>query len=95
MKRDILDSFLAQLGLKDTDTVFFKNEENRYGIDLHPEIRKKLELIQPDAIYIFNNKPFILFFDLTQKEDSEKEDNIHKQVWSFDNSPIIFMVLLN
>ncbi|KAA6340306.1 hypothetical protein EZS27_011831 [termite gut metagenome] len=95
MKRDILDNFLAQLGLKDTDTIFFKNEENRYGIALHPEIRKKLELMQPDAIYIFNNKPFILFFDLTQKEDSEKEDNIHKQVWSFDNSPIIFIIKEN
>lgn len=56
------------------------------------DIFKKLKLIKPDAFYVFNNQPFILFFDLTSINDKERETEIHKQVWSFDNSPIIFVI---
>jgi hypothetical protein len=61
-------------------------------VPLHFDTQKKLELIQPTAIYVFNKQPFILFFDLTTPTDAEREDDIHKKVWSFDNSPIIFII---
>ncbi|MDR1197702.1 MAG: hypothetical protein LBK94_01645 [Prevotellaceae bacterium] len=92
MYENELDNLLNQFELKDSETVFFKNKENRYSINLPSDIQTKLGLIQPDAIYVFNNQPFILFFDLTGKDDDEKENNIHKKVWSFDNSPIIFII---
>jgi hypothetical protein len=92
MKGSRLDNLLIQLELKDSGAVFFKNEENSFDINLTSELQTKLKLIQPDAIYIFNNQPFILFFDLTEDENLEKESNIHKKVWSFDNSPIVFII---
>lgn len=88
----ILDNLLVQLKLNDTDTVFFRSEDNGYAVDLHSDILNKLELIRPDAIYIFNNQPFILFFDLTGNKNIQQENEIHKKVWSFDNSPVIFIV---
>lgn len=84
-----LNILLGQLGLE--NTVFFRNEENSYLVDLHNDTKKKLELIKPDAIFVFNNQPFILFFDLTYS-NLENEKTIHKQVWSFDNSPVVFIL---
>jgi hypothetical protein len=92
MRKSRLDKFLIQLGLKNSGTVFFKNEDYHFTDVLNFDIQKKLKLIKPDAIYIFNKQPFILFFDLTDSTDLAKEKDIYKKVWSFDNSPIIFVI---
>ncbi|MDR2950077.1 MAG: hypothetical protein LBV71_12825 [Prevotella sp.] len=94
MKQNVsLNKFLIQLGLE--KVVFFKDEEGVYSSVLHFDIQNKLKLISPDAIYIFNNQPLILFFDLTDNTDDKREDDIHKKVWSFDNSPIAFIIKSN
>lgn len=85
-----LNELLSRLGL--LNTVFFKDKEGQYSNGLHFDIQNKLKLINPDAIYVYNNQPLILFFDLTDSLDSKREEDIHKKVWSFDNSPIAFMV---
>lgn len=86
-----LHKLLFKLSLE--KTVFFKNEQNNsYGFDFHPDILNKIKRISPDAVYVFNNQPLILFFDLTNSTDSNKESEIHKKVWSFDNSPIVFIL---
>ena len=87
-----LDNLLTQLELKGSDAVFLKNKEDKFDVFLHFDIKKKLDLINPDAIYVFNKQPFILFFDLTDDKNTEREDEIHKKVWSFDNSPVIFVL---
>jgi len=92
MKENGLNNLLIQLELIKSGAIFFKNEENGYGINLNSDVQTKLALIRPDAIYIFNNQPFILFFDVTEEKDLERENNIHKKVWSFDNSPVIFII---
>ena len=102
MSKSRLEELLVQLKLKNTGTVFFRNEKDEFvdalGIDdsqkieLHFDIQKKLDLIRPAAIYVFNKHPFILFFDLTDEIDKKREDDIHKKVWSFDNSPVIFVI---
>lgn len=92
MKKSNLNILLTQLGLE--NTVLFKDKENDYFLNLLPDIKKKLELINPDAIFVFNNQPFILFFDLTDSND-RNEKIIHKQVWSFDNSPVVFILKNN
>jgi hypothetical protein len=92
----MLSNLLNTLQL--SNSLFFKNEENKFvdvsniEIKLHFEIQKKLEIIQPDAIYVFNNQPFILFFDLTESL-KKREDDVYKKVWSFgNNSPVIFVI---
>lgn len=90
MNKKPLFNFLSQLGL--LDTVLFPQKEGDYAANLHSDVQNKLKLIQPDAIYIFNNRPFILFFDLSSDNNKERENDIHKKVWSFDNSPIIFVI---
>jgi len=92
MSGNALNNLLFHLGLKDSGVVFFKNEEDKFDAPLHFETQKKLELIKPNAIYVFHKRPFILFFDLTSPTDAERESDIHKKVWSFDNSPIIFII---
>ena len=85
-----LKNLLFQLEL--SDTVFFRNKEGDYSSSLHFDVEKKMRLINPDAIYIFNKQPLILFFDLTDNYSQKKEDDIHEKVWSFDNSPIAFII---
>lgn len=89
-----LTNLLSQLQLTDSESIFFFNEkkDNFMLKNISKETLKKLEIIQPDAYYIFNNQPYILFFDLTGNFSFEKEKEIHKQVWSFDQSPIIFII---
>lgn len=84
---------LESLNLLSTEAVFFSDEKN--GLTFHslsPDIQKRLEAIEPDAFFIFNNQPYILFFDLTENQNIDREQKIHRQVWSFDYSPIIFIV---
>lgn len=88
-----LTELLESLDLLSSEAVFFRDEN--YGSILHliyPDIQKRLEIIQPDAFFVFNYQPYILFFDLTQSNSLGREDEIHKQVWSFDYSPIIFII---
>lgn len=56
-----------------------------------PDTAKKIEKISPDAFYVFDNQPYILFFDISNS-DHERETEIHKKVWSFDQSPLVFIL---
>jgi hypothetical protein len=84
-----LSFLLKQLNL--LDAVFFKENGKNYD-GFISEVQKKIEIIEPDAYYVFNKQPLILFFDLTDEKNKVREKEIHKQVWSFDNSPVIFVI---
>ncbi|MFI0430476.1 Eco57I restriction-modification methylase domain-containing protein [Mariniflexile sp. HMF6888] len=84
-----LKNFLKQLDL--SDAVFFKENGEVFN-GFISEVQKKINIIQPDAYYVFNKQPLILFFDLTNQISPDRENEIHKQVWSFDNSPIVFVI---
>lgn len=86
-----LQNLLNELDLLRNEVVFFIEEENWKSL-LSAETRKKLEKINPTAIYIFDGNPYILFFDLTDNIDPERENTIHKQVWSFDQAPLAFVI---
>uniref|UniRef100_UPI0035B425BF Eco57I restriction-modification methylase domain-containing protein n=1 Tax=Flavobacterium sp. TaxID=239 RepID=UPI0035B425BF len=91
MKENKLKKFLSRLGLE--NTVLYRDKENGgYSFDFHIDTKNKLSTIKPDAVYVFNKQPFILFFDLTDIANQKSENEIHKKVWSFDNSPIIFII---
>lgn len=87
-----LNHLLERLNLLSTNAVFFIEKKSKYAPVFTPELQHKLELIRPDAYYSFNCKPYILFFDLSENISNEREEEIHKQVWSFDSAPVIFII---
>jgi len=87
-----LQTCLKKLGL--SDTVFFKENGKEYT-SFETDVKKKIDIIQPNAYFVFNKQPMILFFDLTIERNQKREHEIHKQVWSFDNSPIAFIIKEN
>ncbi|MDP3912286.1 MAG: hypothetical protein Q8R96_00915 [Bacteroidota bacterium] len=89
--RNDLQNLLNELDLLRNEAVFFLDEENWKSL-VTAETRKKLEKIKPTAIYVFDGNPYILFFDLTDIADPEREQTIHKQVWSFDQAPLAFVL---
>lgn len=91
MKENKLKKFLNRLGLEKT-VLYIDKDNGGYSFDFHIDTKNKLSTIKPDAVYVFNKQPFILFFDLTDVTNPKNENEIHKKVWSFDNSPIIFII---
>lgn len=91
MINSCLNNLLAELDLLSNDAIFLLNEKEKWTVFSH-ETRTKLLKISPDAVYAFNNSPYILFFDLTNNINLERERDIHKQVWSFDQAPLMFIV---
>lgn len=89
MKKSPLHSFLSRLKLE-KKVVFRNKDKNSYCIDFHKDIKQRIESIEPDAVYVFNSQPLILFFDLTEQE--RDLDELYKKVWSFDNTSIIFII---
>lgn len=88
-----IENLLNQLGLIENNAVFFRDEKDGSVYNgFSSEMQKKIEIIKPDAYFVFNKQPFILFFDLCQGGNPERENEIHKQVWSFDHAPVIFVV---
>jgi len=90
---NIIEQLFDRLGLSGTESVYFFEQKNKWNSIVQSETLKKIEKIQPDAFYVFNNQPYILFFDLSATHSREdREYEIHKQVWSFDQSPLIFII---
>ena len=55
------------MNLIENNAVFFREEEDGEGfVGFSTDLNKKLELIKPDAFYVFNKQPFILFFDFLE-----------------------------
>jgi len=87
-----LNKLLDKLGLKNSPTVYSLGNKKWEKV-ISSEVGKHLRIIEPNAFYVFNKQPYILFFDLTgENYDKEREDEIHKKVWSFDQSPVIFIL---
>lgn len=96
LKGSALITLLQGLNLHKSPSVFFLNEDNGKTFAFkNKELESRLRAIEPTAFYVFNNQPLILFFDLSENFNSEREKEIHKKVWSFDQSPIIFIVKAN
>lgn len=93
MSLNPLYTLLNQLDLIENKAVFFRDEGNgEIYKNFSADTKKKLNIIKPDAFFVFNHQPLVLFFDLTSNTDKDREAEIHKQVWSFDTSPIIFVI---
>ncbi|MBP1639122.1 MAG: hypothetical protein H6Q17_705 [Bacteroidetes bacterium] len=86
-----LHHLLCELELISNDAVIFSDKNDKWDI-VPTETKKKLSKIKPDAVYVHSNIPFILFFDLTDNFDLNREKEMHKQVWSFDQAPLMFVI---
>lgn len=89
-----LANLLERLGLALNEAVFTLDARSN-SVNLPNEVWVRLELIKPDAFYVFNNQPLILFFDLENEADNLREARIHKQIWSFDSAPLAFVIKPN
>ena len=90
MRKELQD-LLNELDLLNNEAVFYFGD-NKWNSMVSSETQKKLKKINPSAIYIFNKVPYILFFDITNLSDLEREQEIHKQIWSFDQAPLAFVI---
>lgn len=89
----MVQQLLDRLKLSNTGSVYFLSQESKWKTIVPPDTGKKLEQIRPTAFYLFNNQPFILFFDLSGPLfQQEWEQEIHKKIWSFDQSPLAFIL---
>lgn len=86
-----IQNILNQLELKDSESLVLFQKQG-WNTLISKETEYKFEVIQPTAFYVFNKQPYILFFDLTENKNPEREREIYKQVWSFDQAPVIFIV---
>ncbi len=94
-----LNELLEKLDLSEEKGILFLNKIVKWTntSDFSSDINSKLDKISPDAVYYFLNQPFILFFDRTINENLKlkTEQQIFKEVWSWDKVPIVFFVYEN
>jgi hypothetical protein len=84
-----LQHIIDTLGFKDVGSLYFLNQ-TLWKRDCKFSNRVTLLLerkIKPDAFFVFGNKPLILFY-----ENPSDKLTIHKAVWNFNESPIVFIV---
>lgn len=82
-----IGSIFQKLGLSQNNGLFILRDNKWKGL-LSDRTEVVLEKkINPYAFFIFNNEPFILFF-LSSQDTNE----IFKNCWNFNKSPIIFIV---
>jgi hypothetical protein len=80
---DIFDT----LGINKNNGLFVTHEnlwqeECQFASRVKKLIENKL---RPDAFFVFDNKPLILFYD-----SLENSESIHKALWNFNESPVVF-----
>lgn len=82
-----LKDIFNKLDLSEEKGLFITKENKWKGL-LSNRVEKLLsEIILPDAFFCIDNKPFILFFENLGKNKEQKL----KQVWNFNEAPIIIL----
>ncbi len=84
-----LNEIFSKLGLS-KDNGLFLTKENKWKTETSfPNRVKRLieRKIEPDAIFVFDNKPMILFF-----ENSKNKSELHEAIWNFNECPIAIFI---
>lgn len=84
-----LQKIFDDLGLKEGNGLFLlSNGDWKKECNFSSRVNRLIEeKIRPDAFFCFGNKPLILFYD-----SPENKTTIHKAIWNFNESPIVFIV---
>ena len=87
-----LKDVLIKLDLEGKDGLYYMIQNNwEKKLSLPNRIKSILkEKIKPTAFFCLDNKPIILFF-----ENPNDIENLHKSIWNFNESPIIFLIKNN
>lgn len=55
--------------------------------------KEQLNHLKPNAIFLLESRPFILFYDVIGETDAEKRSNIAKHhTWIYDTAPIVIIL---
>ncbi|MDR2065125.1 MAG: N-6 DNA methylase [Prevotellaceae bacterium] len=88
-----LSDILFELELKNEDGsckdgLYFANDK-KWKSNLHfsNRVSRRLELLNPDAFFCFDNKPLILFF-----ENPQNKSDLHRIIWNFNEIPVVIIV---
>ncbi len=74
------------LGLTNKNGLYVINKDNWKGILPQRTENILKTVIKPDAFFLFNNEPFILFFD-----NPNNKNEVLKNCWNLNQAPIIFI----
>lgn len=86
-----LNSILEKLDLLDKDGLFYLSEIKLKKFNIvSNRVKETLLKLSPDAIFCINSEPLILFF-----ENPENLDLLQKQIWNFNQTPIVFIISQN
>lgn len=84
-----LNEIFSKLGLSKENGLFLTKENKWKTETSFPNRVKRLieRKIEPDAIFVFDNKPMILFF-----ENKENKSELHEAIWNFNECPIAIFI---
>lgn len=84
-----MDDLFKRLNINKDNGLFLLTDKNwQFECNFSSRVKKIIkEKLKPDAFFVFDNKPLILFYD-----SPENIENIHKALWNFNESPIIMIV---
>lgn len=84
-----LNEIFSKLGLSEENGLFLTKENKWKTETSFPNRVKRLieRKIEPDAIFVFDNKPMILFF-----ENRENKSELHEAIWNFNECPIAIFI---
>jgi len=83
-----LEELSLKLHLDRTNGLYYTIEKTwKEQLNFPSRIKRLLEdKIKPDAFFCLDNKPLILFFQ------SPTDKNIYRNIWNFNESPIVFIL---
>lgn len=88
-----LDDIYEKLEIHNKDSLIkFSDEKWREKVNFPSRVKKLFENTgkwSPDAVFCFDNRPLVLFFEITKKCDKKE---LHKIIWNFNESPVVIMV---
>jgi len=91
-----MNNIYTRLGLTKDNGLYIIDED--YFNNLLPKRVDYIlrETLKPESFYYFQNKIFILFFNITSSENiQEEKEIIFKNCWNFNETPIIILNLPN
>lgn len=80
-----------RLDIKLDEGGLFYLEDNAWKNKLPYRLNKGLKEICPDAFFVQNGKPLVLFFDFT-KEQHGDEKELFKKIWNLGGVPIVYVI---
>ncbi|MBB2950170.1 Eco57I restriction-modification methylase domain-containing protein [Sphingobacterium sp. JUb56] len=84
-----LIEIFSKLGLNKENGLFLIREDKWKIETSFPNRVKRLieRKIEPDAIFVFDNKPMVLFF-----ENRKNKSELHEAIWNFNECPIVIFI---